>query len=57
MSSRIFRLIAVSFFLAVAASGASAQTAADTLTNPIVNFSGLPRTYEIAGINIEGAPN
>lgn len=57
MSSRIFRLIAVSLFLAVAASGASAQTAADTLTNPVVNFSGLPRTYEIAGINIEGAPN
>lgn len=35
--------------------GASAQT--DTIFNPPVIFSGVPRTYEIAGIEVTGAPN
>lgn len=36
---------------------AKAQTPADTVINPTVNFTGIPRTYEIAGIRIVGADN
>lgn len=35
----------------------SAQTPADTIRNPKVVFSGIPRTYEIAGITVTGADN
>ncbi len=35
--------------------GASAQT--DTIYNPPVIFSGVPRVYEIADIEVTGAPN
>lgn len=35
----------------------SAQTPADTIRNPKVVFSGIPRTYEIAGIKVTGADN
>ncbi|MDE6082093.1 MAG: outer membrane protein assembly factor BamA, partial [Muribaculaceae bacterium] len=45
----LFTLIAGLLF------GASAQT--DTIFNPPVIFSGVPRTYEIAGIEVTGAPN
>ncbi|MDE6323283.1 MAG: outer membrane protein assembly factor BamA [Paramuribaculum sp.] len=34
-----------------------AQTPADTLRNPKVIFTGIPRTYEIAGISVKGADN
>ncbi|MDE6207991.1 MAG: outer membrane protein assembly factor BamA [Muribaculaceae bacterium] len=36
---------------------AQAQTATDTIYNPKVVYSAMPRTYEIAGIDIEGASN
>ncbi len=36
---------------------ANAQTPADTIVNPKVVFTGIPRTYEIAGIKVEGADN
>ena len=36
---------------------AAAQTPADTIFNPKVTYSSMPRTYEIAGITVEGAPN
>lgn len=36
----------------------SAQTAAnDTIYNPTVLYTAMPKTYEIAGIEIVGAPN
>ena len=35
----------------------AAQTPADTLHNPKVIFTGIPRTYEIAGISVKGADN
>ncbi|MBO4994439.1 MAG: outer membrane protein assembly factor BamA [Muribaculaceae bacterium] len=34
-----------------------AQTPVDTIYNPKIMFSGFPRTYEIAGINVKGADN
>ncbi|MDE6049947.1 MAG: outer membrane protein assembly factor BamA, partial [Paramuribaculum sp.] len=36
---------------------ASAQTPADTIYTPPVIYSGMPPTYEIAGINVDGADN
>ena len=30
---------------------------ADTIYNPNVIFTGIPRTYEIAGITVKGADN
>ena len=36
---------------------ATAQQATDTIFNPPVLYSTMPRTYEIAGIRVEGAPN
>ena len=36
---------------------ASAQERLDTIYNPNVLFTGLPRTYEIADIKVTGAPN
>jgi len=37
--------------------GATAQTSNDTIYNPKVLYSAMPRTYEIAGISVEGASN
>lgn len=34
-----------------------AQTPADTVVNPTVIFTGMPRVYEIAGISVNGADN
>lgn len=35
----------------------AAQTPADTIFNPRVNFGGIPNVYEIAGISVDGADN
>ena len=57
MRLRFITLIALVF--AAAGVGATAQTVApaDTIYNPNVLFTGMPRTYEIADIKITGAPN
>lgn len=39
------------------ASGASAQLTTDTIYKPSVLFTGLPKTYEIADIQVRGADN
>ena len=39
------------------APGALAQLPADTIYNPKVNFTGIPSTYEVAGITVDGADN
>ena len=36
---------------------AQAQLATDTIYNPPVLYTSMPRTYEIAGLRVEGAPN
>ncbi|MCM1164256.1 MAG: outer membrane protein assembly factor BamA [Muribaculaceae bacterium] len=56
LSHFLIRLAAVSLLMAAAA-GVSAQTPADTIVNPTVMFSGIPKMYEIAGIRIVGADN
>lgn len=40
-----------------AALGIEAQTPADTIYNPPVTYSGVAKTYEIAGLKVTGAPN
>ena len=35
----------------------SGQTPNDTIYNPPILYSGMPKTYEIAGVRVEGAPN
>ncbi len=52
----------IKLFLAIttvilACTGMSAQAPADTISNPTVLFTGIPRTYEIAGIEVNGADN
>ena len=42
---------------AIFASSAMAQMPTDTVFNPTVVFTGIPRTYELAGISVEGASN
>ncbi len=43
--------------IACAAAPAAAQTPNDTIYNPTVIFNSMPRSYEIAGIEVSGAPN
>ena len=37
--------------------GVSAQATTDTIYNPTIHFTGLPKTYEIADIQVKGADN
>ena len=45
------------FTLLAGVLGIKAQAPADTIYNPPVTYAGTPRTYEIAGIKVTGAPN
>ncbi len=56
MQQRILLLLALLFASAVSVKTV-AQTPADTIYNPTVLYTAMPRTYEIAGISVEGAPN
>lgn len=57
MRSKILLLLTYIVILHAAAPKASAQTPADTIYNPQVLYTAMPKVYEIAGISIEGAPN
>lgn len=57
MRSKIILPLILASLLSVPATKASAQTPTDTIYAPNVIYSTMPRTYEIAGIEIEGAPN
>ena len=52
-----FKIFLPLLALMLAAPAAVAQTPADTVYAPPVLYTAMPRTYEIAGIEIEGAPN
>ncbi len=55
---RKINLILSLLLIAIGAVEAKAQTApTDTIYAPKVLFNGMPRTYEIAGIRVTGAPN
>ncbi len=57
MRLKIFLLTLLSLLLVGTVLPTQAQTANDTIYSPRVLYSAMPRTYEIAGISVEGAPN
>ena len=57
MRSKIILPLILASLLSVPATKATAQAPTDTIYAPNVIYSTMPRTYEIAGIEIEGAPN
>ncbi|MDE7393838.1 MAG: outer membrane protein assembly factor BamA, partial [Muribaculaceae bacterium] len=50
------KIILLTLLIAIT-TAANGQTATDTIYNPPVTYQGVPRTYEIAGIKVTGAPN
>lgn len=57
MRSNILLVLFLSSVFAALAPSARAQALNDTIYNPPVLYTAMPSTYEIAGIEIEGAPN
>ena len=57
MRLKIFLLTLLSLLLVGTVLPMHAQTSNDTIYNPRVLYPAMPRTYEIAGISVEGAPN
>ena len=57
MRSKIILLLSLITILQSTAFAVSAQTSTDTIYAPNVLYTAMPRTYEIAGITVEGAPN
>ena len=52
-----FRFITFLLFLSALTANVCAQAPADTVYNPDILFTGLPKTYEIADIQVTGADN
>ncbi len=52
-----YRLLLIVIAAVTALSSFAQSTPVDTIYNPPVTYSGVPRTYELAGISVEGAPN
>ncbi|MDE6161438.1 MAG: outer membrane protein assembly factor BamA, partial [Muribaculaceae bacterium] len=52
-----YRSIILAIAFGAAAATAAAQQAADTIFNPPVVYGAMPRVYEIADIQVTGAPN
>lgn len=57
MRLKIFLITLLSLLLVGTVLPMHAQMSNDTIYNPRVLYSAMPRTYEIAGISVEGAPN
>lgn len=59
MRLKIFTLVSIlvlAFMRPTAVSGVTPGST-DTIYNPTILYTSMPRSYEIAGIEIEGAPN
>ena len=54
---RIQKLIYSLLALLICGTAAVAQTPADTIRNPRIVYGGMPHSYEIAGLTVEGADN
>ena len=52
-----FRFITFLLFLSALTANVCAQAPTDTVYNPEILFTGLPKTYEIADIQVKGADN
>ncbi len=57
MRLKIFQLAILSLLLIGTVLPSQAQTPTDTIYNPRVLYSAMPRSYEIAGISVDGASN
>ncbi|MDE5686191.1 MAG: outer membrane protein assembly factor BamA [Paramuribaculum sp.] len=57
MRHKVFAIFSIICLCFIMGFQGAAQTPADTLHNPKVIFTGIPRTYEIAGISVKGADN
>ena len=57
MQSKILLLLTFLAILPFNSFKSAAQAPSDTVYNPTVLYNIMPKTYEIAGIEIEGAPN
>ncbi|MCM1254770.1 MAG: outer membrane protein assembly factor BamA [Duncaniella sp.] len=57
MRSKILTCLVVAIVMLTTAFNATAQLPTDTIYQPNVLFTGLPKTYEIAGISVKGADN
>ena len=57
MRLKAITIIAAIILTAFAPARSQEAAVADTIYNPPVLFNGMPRTYELAGISVEGAPN
>ncbi|MDE7025653.1 MAG: outer membrane protein assembly factor BamA [Paramuribaculum sp.] len=57
MRNRLIYILAVVMVACGAVKAEAQALAVDTVYNPKVLFTGMPRTYEIAGISVNGADN
>lgn len=57
MRSKIFLLTVLLSIISATTGKVAAQLATDTIYAPTVLYTSMPKTYEIAGISVEGAPN
>lgn len=55
MFTRFYTILLI--LVALVAPALSAQTDTDTIYNPPIVYTGMPTTYEIAGLRVEGADN
>lgn len=52
-----YKILLILFTVAAFAGSMKAQEPVDTIYEPQISYSGVPRTYEIAGIEVTGADN
>ena len=52
-----YKSLLLAIICAAASLTAGAQQVADTIFNPPIIYGAMPRVYEIAGIQVTGAPN
>lgn len=52
-----YKLLFLIAIISAASTGVNAQEPVDTIYNPPVIFTGTPKTYELAGIEVTGADN
>ena len=52
-----YKLLSLITLILAYCASSQAQAQTDTINNPNVVFTGMPRSYEIAGIKVSGADN
>ena len=57
MRNKLLLIMSLLLLASTASVKAQSATATDTVFKPNIIFTGIPRTYEIAGISVKGADN